>query len=178
MVLLPDTDQAVVVLINAGSQFEIAGANSVMSRIPIGIVNILRGRLPPHGLSITQFFILFNAAVLIGLSIQLWSLLRLLKRISQVPVALTGHVRAFAPLIWEFGLGAYILAGFPAALGATWQQSFRQIPDLTLVLLAVAGLWLLTGVARLVKLSLAWRTRRRPAVFEADQSPTLDPRAV
>jgi CubicO group peptidase (beta-lactamase class C family) len=44
MVLLPETNQAVVVLINAGSQFEIAGANEVMSRIPIGLVNILRTR--------------------------------------------------------------------------------------------------------------------------------------
>ena len=44
MVLLPETDQAVVVLINAGSQLEVAGANAVMSRIPIGVVDILRAR--------------------------------------------------------------------------------------------------------------------------------------
>ena len=36
MVLLPDTDQAVIVMINAGNQFEIAGANAGMEPNPPG----------------------------------------------------------------------------------------------------------------------------------------------
>src|SRR5690606_27175958 len=55
VVLLPETDEAVVVLINAGSQAEFFGANSVMSRLPIGVVNLVRGEDAPGGTTLAQF---------------------------------------------------------------------------------------------------------------------------
>jgi CubicO group peptidase (beta-lactamase class C family) len=159
MVLLPDTDQAAVVLINAGSQFEIAGANGVMSRIPIGVVNILRGEDPPGGLSIAQFFVVFDTAVLVILAVQVWSLLRVLLPPAPSIEGTRAAALALVPLLWELGLGLLLLLAFPASLGATWPQAFRQLPDLSLVVLLVALLWIATGIVRIARLAF-FRTRR------------------
>jgi hypothetical protein len=171
MVLLPNTKQGVVVLINAGSQFEIAGANEVMSRIPMGVVNILRGEKPPSGFSIAQFFVVFDAIVLIVLTTQVWSFIRLLRRELPAMGGLPGGAKYTVPLVWELRLSLYILVTFPASLHATWGQSFREFPDLTLVLLVVTALWLATGVIRVGRL-VPVLTRRPPAVEGVSTSPT------
>lgn len=148
MVLLPDTNQAVVVLINAGSQFEIAGANEVMSRIPIGVVNLLRDEAPPAGISVQRFFIIFDGVVLAILAVQLWSLARVARGWPRLPRRALPIIVAVGPLLWELGISLVILLALPGSLGMTWQASLRAIPDLTVALLAVSVLWLLTGVAR------------------------------
>ena len=38
--------------------------HAVMSRIPVGIVDVLRGEVPPTGIGITRFFIILDAIVL------------------------------------------------------------------------------------------------------------------
>jgi hypothetical protein len=72
MVLLPDTDQAVIVMLNAGNQFELGGANAAWSRIPQGVVNLLRDAEPPTGTGAARFFNAVAAvaglAVLAGLA--------------------------------------------------------------------------------------------------------------
>jgi hypothetical protein len=68
---------------------------------------------------------------------------------------------AVGPLLWELGVSLVILLGYPGASGMTWDQSLRALPDLTLVLLAIAGLWLVTGVMRSVRLLQAIGTTRR-----------------
>jgi hypothetical protein len=73
MVLLPETNQGVIVLINAGSQFEFFGANEAFSRIPVGIVNVLRGERPPTGMGMTRFYILFDAAVVAVVAVQIFA---------------------------------------------------------------------------------------------------------
>jgi CubicO group peptidase (beta-lactamase class C family) len=67
MVLLPQTDQAVVLLINANSELPFNEVNAVFSRLPIGVVNLLRGAPPPQGPSLQQAYRPFNAASAIGL---------------------------------------------------------------------------------------------------------------
>jgi CubicO group peptidase (beta-lactamase class C family) len=159
MVLLPETSQAVVVLINAGNQFEIAGANAAWSRIPQGIVNVLRGELPPTGVGVTRFFIVFNTLVAAGLAVQVWSLQRVARRPGQ-PLAWRGKgARFLAPLLWEVGLGATLLLAFPALAGGLgWRATFSFVPDLSLVVVVVASLWLLTGCARIFRLLQATTT--------------------
>jgi CubicO group peptidase (beta-lactamase class C family) len=161
MVLLPETNQAVVVLINAGSQFEIAGANEVMSRIPIGVVNILRGEEPPTGAGMARFFLIFSAFAIAIVAAQTWSLLRLARR----PLEQVRGVLAYVPFAWEAGAGAALLLGTPAVFGMSWQHSLQSIPDLTLVLLTVSLLWLATAVIRTTKLVLRLTARHsaRPA---------------
>lgn len=159
MVLLPETDQAVVVMINAGSQFEIAGANGVMSRIPVGVVDILRGQQPPAGTGMTRFFLVFDVIVAAIVAAQLWSLVSLARQPRHSYGAL-----AYLPFLWELGLAIALLLGVPKVLGLTWRQAFSSIPDLTLVLLAVSLLWMTTGLVRLYKLASAHPSRRRQTV--------------
>jgi CubicO group peptidase (beta-lactamase class C family) len=161
MVLLPETNQAAVVLINAGSQFEIAGANRVMSRIPIGVVNILRDEAPPEGIGMRRFFIVFDAAVLGILAIQVWSLVRVARNRVELPRRPLRVVAAIGPLLWELGASLAILLAYPGSLGLTWQQSLRFIPDIAVILLVVSLLWLATGVVRSIRLLQAVAGARR-----------------
>lgn len=62
MVLLPDTRQAVVLLINAKSDLPFNGVNAVTSRLPLGVVNLLRGQPPPKGPSLREAYRPFNVA--------------------------------------------------------------------------------------------------------------------
>lgn len=46
--LLPDTQQALMVLINANTEVPFDEVNAVMSGLPIGVVNVLRGQPVPQ----------------------------------------------------------------------------------------------------------------------------------
>lgn len=75
MVLLRDTEQAVVVLINTNTELPFNEVNAVMSRLPIGVVNLLRGQPVPQGPSLRQAYLPFNAAaalVVVGLLALAW----------------------------------------------------------------------------------------------------------
>jgi CubicO group peptidase (beta-lactamase class C family) len=173
MVLLPETQQAVVILTNANSFFDVAGANEVMSRIPRGVVNILRGEEPPAGLALTRFYIIFDAAVLIALAVQVWSLIRVAgaagRPVPREVRGLLGKIATFAPFIWEFGLSLALLVLWPQVSGG-WKAAFMSLPDLSLVLVAVASFWLLTGVVRAAGLARAYASARRAGVASAARS--------
>jgi CubicO group peptidase (beta-lactamase class C family) len=145
MVLLPETDQGVIVLINAGSQFELLGVNAAFSRIPIGIVNLLREEAPPVGMGMTRFYVLYDALVVAVLTVQTWSLIRVAARSRE---GAGFGWRSVVPLSWELALSLLLLVMYPATLGAGWQAAIAFMPDLSLTLLIVSLLWLLTGVAR------------------------------
>ncbi len=153
MVALPETDQGVVVLVNAGSQFEIAGMNAVMSRLPIGVVNMLRGEAPPTGPGMTRLYVLFNAIVIAIVGVQLWSFLNVARGKAALADG-TGRrwLRAFVPLIWECGGAMLLLVALPSALALTWPTAIQSIPDLAVVVIAVAILWIITGAARVARL--------------------------
>jgi hypothetical protein len=149
----------VVVLINAGSQFELFNANEVFSRIPIGIVDILRDEPPPTGTGMTRFYLLFNALFVAIVLVQGWSLLRVA---SSEPDLAGGWARvaAFAPLVWELGLSTLLLFMYPATLGASWLAAIEFVPDLSVFLLVISLLWLVTGAARAGRLAQAFMRRR------------------
>lgn len=158
MVLLPETQQAVVVLINAGNQVPLAGANQVFSRIPIGVTQILSGNEPPTGTSLSRFYTVFDLIVLVIVATQILALARLLRRTSisprrpHSPRDGWAFARRTVPLAWEIGLGSLILLGYPALTGISWRGNFSATPDLVIVLLLVGGLWLATGITRIVSL--------------------------
>jgi CubicO group peptidase (beta-lactamase class C family) len=142
MVLLPETKQAVVVLINANSELPLGGLNAVMSRLPIGVVNLLRGKEPPPGPSLraaTTRFIGAAALVLGVVALLAWLALRARRAWAGMAMAAVAVVLVFAAP--AAGLGAPLLWAFA--------------PELALVL--AAALLLLC-------LPLAWRffVRRRP----------------
>ncbi|MGE3355016.1 MAG: serine hydrolase domain-containing protein [Acidimicrobiia bacterium] len=157
MVLLPDTDQAAVVMINAGNQFEIGGANAAWSRIPQGVVNLLRDTDPPAGTSAARFFIVFDSLVAMIIVTQLWTIARLTTRPS---AQTTPRAATVAFLVGELIAAPLVLLVYPAITGGLgWRTAFAFVPDLSLTVAAVAGLAMLTGVLRSARLA---RDRRSP----------------
>ena len=69
MVLLPETKQAVVVLINANTELPLDGLNATMSRLPIGIVSLLNGYPPPRGKSLRTAYAVTNFAAAATLAV-------------------------------------------------------------------------------------------------------------
>ncbi len=150
-VLLPATDQAVVVLINAGSQFEFAGANGAWSRIPQGVVNLLRGADPPTGGRATRVFVVFDTLVALAVVLQAWSFVGVARRRR---ASATSALRRMAPLAWELIAAPLLLIGYPAVTGGLgWRAAFEVVPDLSLTVLVVAGLAVVTGLARVARLA-------------------------
>jgi CubicO group peptidase (beta-lactamase class C family) len=146
MVILPETDQAMVLMVNANSSLPLPGATEVFSRIPVGVASMLAGEEAPGGTSLTRFYVLFNIIVIAVVAVQIAALVRLVLRAAE------SRIRYRLPLMWELGLSLLILAGLPLLSGIGWGASFAAMPDLTLVVALVATLWLATGVVRIGKL--------------------------
>lgn len=182
MILQPEQDRAVIVLINAGNQLPLAGANSVMSRIPIGVVNLASGAAAPSGVSLGQFYIGFNLAMILTVAVQVWALFRLVRAIGvPVPKQANAHPRlhrfkTFLPAAWEFTLPFGIILGYPGVIGIGWGAIMDSTPDLAIALLVISGLWLVTGVVRVIAILRARSTTGKAAEREAPQSlPSLTP---
>jgi CubicO group peptidase (beta-lactamase class C family) len=142
MVLLPDTRQAVVVLINANAELPFGDVNAVMSRLPIGIVDVLHGRPAPKGPSLRSAYLPFNAAAAlsvfaaVALAWWAWRARRAVGSMLAALLAIAGVVALQAA-----GVTATILAAFA--------------PDLALVL-AVLGI--LLGLPAVLRAG-AWARR-------------------
>lgn len=133
MVLLPETKQAVAVLINANSELPIGEINAVMSRLPIGVVNLLRGQAPPRGTSLraaTAKFAGLTMLALAAITLMAWWAARARHAWGRVALALIGVGLVIAPLA--------------AGLGPSFLWAFA--PELTVVL-AVAVLLLCLPLA-------------------------------
>lgn len=143
MVLLPETKQAVVVLINANTELPFGEVNAVMSRVPIGVVNLLRGQPAPQGPSLRTAYLPFNAAALLAtlatVALAGWALRR---HRAAWSIALLLLAAALALGLHVAGVRAKVLAAFA--------------PDLTLVLAALLALLCAPAVWR------AWASRRGP----------------
>jgi CubicO group peptidase (beta-lactamase class C family) len=153
MVLLPDTRQAVVVLINANTELPFNGVNAVTSRLPIGVVNLLRGQPVPQGPSLRRAYLPFNAAsalVVTGLFALAWRAVR------------SRRTR------WSVGLLAIAMAAVATlrALGLNAATLFAFAPDLAAVLAAALALlclpWALLAAAWARRAITGTGDRRRP----------------
>jgi CubicO group peptidase (beta-lactamase class C family) len=113
MVLLPETKQAVVLLINTNAELPFNQVNAVMSRLPIGVVNLLRGQPPPQGPSLRDGYLPFNAACAFALVALLvlagWAARA--RRGSWSVVLLVTAIGILAAL-QAMGLGAKVLSAF------------------------------------------------------------------
>lgn len=155
MVLLPDTRQAVVVLINANTELPFHEVNAVMSRLPIGVVNLLRGQAAPLGPSLRQAYFAFNAVaalVLVGLLVLSgWAVrMRRVHLRLRLCVGLLAIAVATVVALHAMGLTAAVLIAFA--------------PDLALVLAAALALLCLPSALR----AGAWARR---AIVRADTQP-------
>jgi CubicO group peptidase (beta-lactamase class C family) len=113
MVLLPDTKQAVVVLINANSELPFNRVNAVMSRLPIGVVNLLHGQAPPQGASLRVAYAQFTAVAVLALvfiALLAWWAARARRAWGGIALALLGV--ALVAAIMAAGLGPSLLWAF------------------------------------------------------------------
>jgi len=142
MVLLPDTRQAVVVLINANTEPPFNEVNAVMSRLPIGVVNLLRGPPAPQGPSLRQAYGAFNgAAALVVIGLLVLAAWAVRTRRTRIGVGLLVIAIATGVALHAMGLNAAILFAFA--------------PDLALVLAAALALLCMPAAWR----AAAWARR-------------------
>lgn len=144
IVLLPESQQAVVLLINANTELPFNEVNAVMSRLPIGVVNLLRGQPPPQGPSLRGAYLPLNAAAAIGVigtALLAWWAVRTRRARWSVLMALTAIAAGLG--LHAMGFGATILAAFA--------------PDFALILVGLGALLCLPLVLR------AMARARRPA---------------
>jgi CubicO group peptidase (beta-lactamase class C family) len=134
MVLLPDTRQAVVVLINANTELPFGGVNATISRLPIGVVNLLRGQPAPLGPSLRRAYLPFNtvaALVVVGLAVQAWWAARTRRAVWSVALLLIAIAMAIALQI----------AGLNAAMLTAFAPDFALVVAVVVALLCVAAAW-------------------------------------
>jgi CubicO group peptidase (beta-lactamase class C family) len=137
MVLLPETRQAVVVLINANTELPLGELNAVMSRLPIGVVNLLRGQAPPQGASLRAAYAKFSAVIVLALAaiaLVAWRAVRARRAWGGVAMALAAvalvgatFVAGLAPsLLWAFAPELALALG-AALLLLAWPLIWRIV---------------------------------------------------
>lgn len=135
MVLLPDSKQAVVLLINANSELPFNGVDAVTSRLPLGVVNLLRGQPVPRGQSLRSAYLPLNVAAalaVVGVALLAWWAARELRAVWSVLMLLLAITMVV--VLQVMGLSAAMLSTFA--------------PDLTLVLATLVALLCLPAAWR------------------------------
>jgi CubicO group peptidase (beta-lactamase class C family) len=158
--LKPDQQMGAVTLMNAGNYVPLPVAQDAMRLIPRGVMSLLTGDEPASAAGINRFYLFFNLAVIVAVALQVAALVRLGRRRISLNDGRLATTRLVLPFVWELGLGTLILAA--PALVASWRYLWVWTPDLALVAVIVATLWLTTGLTRAARIGLAI-SRGRPA---------------
>jgi CubicO group peptidase (beta-lactamase class C family) len=155
MVLVPSGAWGIIVLENVNS-----GNPLVASQIRVvedGVTKFVAGAQGTTGTRIASFYVVFDLVVMIVVAVQIWSLVRLLRRRRHPELPLRGLSRALSqgrqwvlPLLWEIGIPVAIWLAVPHQADASWGVMLLFAPDLSAALLVVGALFLLTGLARVV----------------------------
>ena len=148
-----------------------------------GVTRLLAGDQGTTGTGIGTVYLLFDLVVLIVIAVQIWSLVWLLRRRSRPELPLRGLLHALSqgrqwvlPLLWEIGVPVAIWLGLPYQADASWGVLLLFAPDLSAAVLVVAGLFLLTGLVRVVIAGLSHSRQRQPRV--SGMKPHVDRRVA
>jgi hypothetical protein len=155
MVLLPDTKQALVLLINANYEPPMGNGNAALSRLPIGVVNLLRGAEPPSGVSIRGAYVMFDLTIgmLVGaLAVLAWIVRRAWakRRAARIAGVLMGAM-------------ALALAVSPRLFGLSGAMIWQFAPDFALAGVIVIALLALPALISVLAATLH-RFGRAPAL--------------
>jgi hypothetical protein len=158
MYLIPEGNWGVIVLENVNSSNPVA--TSQIRTPEEGVTRLVSGGQAPDATGIALGYIVFDLVVAITIAVQIWSLVRLVRRRSrpELPMGGLSHLDSsgplwLLPLVWEIGIPAGIWFAIPLQADASWGVVWLFAPDLTAASIAIAGLFLLTGVVRLAMTS-------------------------
>jgi CubicO group peptidase (beta-lactamase class C family) len=177
MVLVPHGNWGIIILENVNSASPLVSPR--LLAIEQSVTGLVAGGQGATGTGIGTTYLVFDLVVAVVLIVQGWSLLRLLLRRRRLELPLRGLSHALGqgrrwilPLLWEVGGPVAIFLGVPRVGGASWGVMLLFAPDLSYALIAIGGIWLLTGLVRLVKAGLSLRAQqaKSPAV---PKSPAL-----
>jgi CubicO group peptidase (beta-lactamase class C family) len=172
VVLLPGSDQGVVVLMNAENSLDLF-VRGRMGSIAEGVASLLEGREPPAPPSSLPIFlvyaVLFGAIVLqIGLMARSASLLRGRRR----PVGRLGwKSRAALALVLNLLWAGFVLVLLPKQLGVSLLTLAQGMPDIAYLLLASGVVALGWGVVRTVWAFVAFREGGDMAPADSQAAP-------
>ncbi len=164
MVLVPHETWGIIILENVNTGNPLVSPR--LLTLEQSVTGMVAGGQRATGTGIGTTYLVFDLAVALILIVQSWSLLALLRRRTRLELPLRGRAHALSqgrrwilPLLWEIGGSVAILVGVPRVEGASWGALVLFAPDLSVALLAIGGLWLLTGLVRLVKAGLSLRAQ-------------------
>jgi CubicO group peptidase (beta-lactamase class C family) len=158
MYLVPEGNWAVIVLENVNSSNPVA--TSQVQAPEAGVTRLVAGGQAPDATGFATGYVVFDLVVAITIAVQIWSLVRLMRRRSrpELPMGGLSHLESsgplwLLPLVWELGIPAAIWFAIPQQADASWGVVWLFAPDLTAASIAIAGLFLLTGAVRLAIMS-------------------------
>lgn len=141
----------------------------MLDAIPRSVTGMVAGGQAPVPTHLGIAYPLVDLLIVAIVLVQLWSLVRLIRR--REPEAVRHPRRRQVvhalPLVWEVGIPYIVIDNslLPYSAGS------RVIPDFCWALLVVCSLWLLTGLVRLVKVSIGVRTPKIDRHASVPQQP-------
>lgn len=154
-VLLPESEQGLVLLYNATPELALPGADGDVDRIAAGAVSLLMDSEPAEGWSLSRYYVYFDLIALVLLALAAWGLARAVGAPRGSCDGRAGSAARWAGAVAALVLGLLIL--LLPALGLGWGVLFLSVPDFALVLVLLGALLTAQGAVRVVALA---RSRR------------------
>ena len=171
IVLLPETDEGVVILMNAENSVDLF-TRGRMGTIASGVASMLEGQQPPAPPSRAPLFIVFTVlfgAICIQAVGMFHSITRLRRR--QLPTGRFLHrTRIVLSMLANLGWAVFVLVLLPKQLGVPLLTLTQGLPDIAYTLLLSGGVALVWAVARTV---WAIFTLRASRTYQANQDSVL-----
>jgi CubicO group peptidase (beta-lactamase class C family) len=151
IVLLPDSDEGVVILMNAENSVDLF-TRGRMGTIASGVASLLEGQQPPTPPSRAPLFVVFTVlfgAVCIQAAGMFRSISRLRRR--QLPTGrFLRRTRIVLSMLANFGWASLVLVLLPKQLGVPLLTLTQGLPDIAYTLLVSGSVALVWAVARTV----------------------------
>jgi CubicO group peptidase (beta-lactamase class C family) len=152
MVLIPSQQRAFITLTNANNWIPGPGVSST-ELIPKGVMRLLAGDTPEQGTSLPSMYTWIDVIAAALAFVLMWSLARRVRHpVDRLASGLHGALTV-VPLAWELGLPVAMWLGFPRLYEVhSWTNIMTYTPDLGMVAIIAAAIWLLTGIVRIAQL--------------------------
>jgi hypothetical protein len=153
MVLIRSQQRAFITLTNANNWIPGPGVSST-ELIPKGVMLLLAGATPEQGTSLPSMYTWIDVIAAALAVVLTWSLVRRMRH----PVDRLGSrlrtIFSALPLAWELGLPVAVWLGLPQLYEVhSWSHVMTYTPDLGMLAIFAAAIWLLTGTVRSAQLA-------------------------